>query len=339
MHTHNLRVCVLGEKFDKSDPRPSGSSILVCASGAFINKAHQTCTCKTHVNDWWGHDHDGRRQAWRNRVTTELLTQFCSLSGLLCRKRHLGNDQSLSTSTSSPEERAADPPAVRRRKNKKAILDGTSPPPSLCPLPAVATAASDIGEDIGNDLDDESYPADARIKQKERLKEMKEQGLKPKKRPKVVEEGTDDCGDSLSGLGKHIEIYTADYYIEDLDEDRNVFINIPSKLDPHDQDVDVFSAIACLCYGSNNCVDVLELCGGSGGISKAAFKRGLVSGGNLDLTTQVNLDDKDEQFAINHYLQTCYVLCVILQPNCRSTGPNSYFKLKANYDTWNKHHQ
>ena len=82
MHMHNLRVCVLGEKFDKSDPRPSGSSILVCASGAFISKAHQSCKCGTHVADWWGHDHDGRRQLWRNRVTTELLTQFCRLSGL-----------------------------------------------------------------------------------------------------------------------------------------------------------------------------------------------------------------------------------------------------------------
>ena len=40
-----------------------------------------------------------------------------------------------------------------------------------------------------------AYPTDARIRQKERLKRDKEDGIKPKKRPKIVEEGNDDCGD------------------------------------------------------------------------------------------------------------------------------------------------
>ena len=66
----------------------------------------------------------------------------------------------------------------------------------------------------------------------------------------------------------------------------------------------MFSAIACLCYGYNNAVDLLEICGGTGGISKAAFQHELSSGGNIDLATGCNLDHPEVQKAIMHYLDT-----------------------------------
>ena len=56
------------------------------------------------------------------------------------------------------------------------------------------------------------FPTDARIKQKERLKAMKEQGLKPKKKKIYVEPGDDDCGEDLSGLGKDIQMFMLDVY-------------------------------------------------------------------------------------------------------------------------------
>ena len=56
----------------------------------------------------------------------------------------------------------------------------------------------------------EALPTDARIAQKERLKQMKEMGIKPKKRKQHVEEGTDDCGEDLSGLGDNIILYGCD---------------------------------------------------------------------------------------------------------------------------------
>eukprot|EP00974_Lingulodinium_polyedra_P027259 2630522-Lingulodinium_polyedra.AAC.1 len=68
----------------------------------------------------------------------------------------------------------------------------------------------------------------------------------------------------------------------------------------------VFSAVAPLCYGYNNSVDLLELCEGAGRISQVAFSRGLVSGGNLDLTTNCDLGDKATQRAINHDLDACH---------------------------------
>ena len=40
---------------------------------------------------------------------------------------------------------------------------------------------------------------------------MKEPGINPKKRKQVVEEGTDDCGEDLSGLGPNIIWYGCDW--------------------------------------------------------------------------------------------------------------------------------
>ena len=56
-----------------------------------------------------------------------------------------------------------------------------------------------------------AYPTEARIAQKERLKQMKEKGEKPKKKKKIVEPGNDDCGDDLSGLGKDIVLLSCDW--------------------------------------------------------------------------------------------------------------------------------
>eukprot|EP00959_Pyramimonas_sp_CCMP1952_P153299 3207089-Pyramimonas_sp.AAC.1 len=68
-----------------------------------------------------------------------------------------------------------------------------------------------------------------------------------------------------------------------------------------DTHADIYSIVATLCYGHNNCVDMLELCGGEGGISELAFPRGLSSGGNLDKTTCVDLGDPSAQRAVDHY--------------------------------------
>ena len=59
----------------------------------------------------------------------------------------------------------------------------------------------------------------------------------------------------------------------------------------HDAHTNVFSAVAYLCYGKHNSVDLLELCGGEERISQVAFRRGLVSGGSLDLVTGCDLGD------------------------------------------------
>ena len=91
--------------------------------------------------------------------------------------------------------------------------------------------------------------------------------------------------------------------------------------------------------GYNNTVDLLEICGGTGGIIKAAFRRKLSSGGNIDLTTGCNLDHPEVQKALFHYLDTCYVLVTILEPNCRSVGKFSNINAIKYHDTWRRHHE
>eukprot|EP00959_Pyramimonas_sp_CCMP1952_P370071 7750493-Pyramimonas_sp.AAC.1 len=58
-----------------------------------------------------------------------------------------------------------------------------------------------------------------------------------------------------------------------------------------DTHADIYGIVATLCYGNNNCVDLVELRGGEGGSSELAFSRGLSSGGNLDKTTCVDPGD------------------------------------------------
>ena len=57
----------------------------------------------------------------------------------------------------------------------------------------------------------------------------------------------------------------------------------------------VFAILPTFCYGSNNSVDSLELCGGKGGIAQIAFRRGLSSGGNLDKLTSCDLGNPQVQ--------------------------------------------
>ena len=86
-----------------------------------------------------------------------------------------------------------------------------------------------------------------------------------------------------------------------------------------DNTTSIFAAIPYLCYGKHNKVDLIELCGGEGRISKVVIRRGLESGGNLDLVTGCDLGDPSTQRAVIHYLETCDALVAILEPHCRIT--------------------
>ncbi len=76
-----------------------------------------------------------------------------------------------------------------------------------------------------------------------------------------------------------------------------LFLTIPLSIS--DNVTNVYSAVAHLCYGKYNHVDLLELCGGAGRISQVAFRRGLLSGGNVDLLTGCDLGDPRTQNCAN----------------------------------------
>ena len=104
----------------------------------------------------------------------------------------------------------------------EAIEDDSTSPLPIDPTPTTQTTSPSTT----------ILPTEARLKQKQRLKEMKEQGLKPKKKTKVIEHGDDDCGDDLSGLGKDITLYGLDTIPETIEDnnDEDCFITIPTNI-------------------------------------------------------------------------------------------------------------
>eukprot|EP00959_Pyramimonas_sp_CCMP1952_P429674 8998645-Pyramimonas_sp.AAC.1 len=60
-------------------------------------------------------------------------------------------------------------------------------------------------------------------------------------------------------------------------------------------------------------------------MSQLAFSRGLSSRGTLDKRSFVDFENKHFQDAVMHYLDVCFVIVVVLQPNCTKTGLPSYF--------------
>eukprot|EP00959_Pyramimonas_sp_CCMP1952_P117436 2454864-Pyramimonas_sp.AAC.1 len=82
-----------------------------------------------------------------------------------------------------------------------------------------------------------ALPTDARNKQKEQQKVDKEAGNKPRGIPKLVEDGSDDCGEDLRGLGRGA--YYTDVPLDtDGDDDGETF-ELPAGL-PADAHADVF---------------------------------------------------------------------------------------------------
>ena len=98
------------------------------------------------------------------------------------------------------------------------------------------------------------------MRQKEMVKADEEAGIKPEKIPKRVEEGNDDCGDDLSGLGENIAWVQYDDHREaicesdsDDDDSETLWLDIFGKLlQGTTRTADVFSIIASLCCGKTS---------------------------------------------------------------------------------------
>ena len=101
------------------------------------------------------------------------------------------------------------------------------------------------------------YLLNLAVNKKKKLKAEKEAGIKPRKIPKKVEQGDDDCGEDLKGLGD-VKAYFSDVPLESDSDDEELFLSLPAGT-PADTHADVFSIIPALCYGRNNEVDMLEL--------------------------------------------------------------------------------
>ncbi len=307
-----MRCCHFGDRFSKTSDVPSGS--YICTSTNMSVTQSWPCKCRTsmskHATDWHGRDEPHTQ--WRQHIILKYTKKFI----------HALKYNDNFAMLASQKILKFDAPLV-------------IPDNNVTPLPQCNNSTF-LAKSLNS-----CYPTDARIKQKDRLTKLKDAGLKPKKRNIYTEPGQDDCGDDISGLGCGVHILGYDYvpelFSDDEEETDALFADVPYSI--QDGSTNIYSAVAQLCYGKYNTVDLLELCGGAGRISQVAFTRGLSSGGNIDLTTGCDLSLPETQRAINHYLKECNVLVVVLQPNCRTVGSFAPLNKVINPSAWRRHHQ
>ena len=145
------------------------------------------------------------------------------------------------------------------------------------------------------------FPTEERMRQKERLKKMKEAGVKPKTRQVHVEDHHDDCGSDHSALAPfmHLEV------TEQQQQQQHEMI-LHQALDALDNFEYVH--LSSHCYHADNVqtalnmlapleskVDIVEICGGSARTSQICIRKHLKVGRNFDLVTNVDLKGIDIQ--------------------------------------------
>ena len=303
LHRTRMRLCSGHDKFDKMQTQPSGSYLQVATNRAIRHRWKCQCglSIGQHKLDWYGRHPD--KAAWRRKI-------YKKYSMAVCEQLFKGDGNSSSLIT-VPLPLPPWYPRYPPTQTKSTPLPTTTLPTVLTPpkYPPPPRARYQL-----------STPTEVRTK--DLIRRLKE---------------SSDCGEDLRGLGPEVKTLACDIDVEDMsDDDEPVqYLSVPYV---RTNDHNIFSITSELCYGRNNRVDLIELCGGQGRISTVAFRRGLASGGNLDLVTGCDLGDPKVQEAVNHYLDTCYVLCAVLQPNCRSTGSFSHYNRVHNYNAWHKHH-
>ena len=72
-------------------------------------------------------------------------------------------------------------------------------------------------------------------------------------------------------------------------------------------------------------VDVVEICGGEGGVSRISLRRHLAVGQNFDLRSGIDLTDPKQQQRLIAYIREHKPLFVIMAPPCSSFGSWSHY--------------
>ena len=187
------------------------------------------------------------------------------------------------------------------------------------------------------------FPTEERIRQKDRLKKLKEAGLKPQPRKVVVEEHFDDCGTDLSGLAPFLNVddepkkspndaalYHAVCMMEGFDlmevcehtyhaADMETALNVLSSL------------------GSQ--VDLVEICGGAARTSRISIRRHLKVGKNFDLITHCDLNDPAQQQLVMQYFEEHKPLVAVMSPRCSPFGSHSNLNYSLNPQGWERTYQ
>ena len=200
-----LRFCTIKLRFNIKDPRPSGSYIQMLTN---CNIPHTFATCKCrqdgkmipisdHVLDWFHADTLEHRQ-WRQKAREVMMR--VAFTAVLRHSQHLSPSSIRDLATGDSENFV-----------------------EFCTLfhcgHISRTDSEDDTPEAPQVLPAEVLPTEARIRQKEKLKADKEKGIAPKKKKIPVEDGNDDCGDDISGLGDDVALLAQEMYNTDSEND------------------------------------------------------------------------------------------------------------------------
>ena len=198
-------------------------------------------------------------------------------------------------------------------------------------------------------------PTDYKEKQKQRHKQLKEQGntivIKKKRKPHEIHH--DDCGERLDGLGK--DLLFCDGYTDDDDDDaiHDDFDEATSHLHfsdhwltgsdyhyavRHYDGLMLFNSMCALehywQHMDKRGISVCEIAGGAARCSRILIRHRVKCGRNFDLITGADMTKKTEQDAFMRYRAHSNVQVVIMAPICGPFGGWSYLNRQINYASW-----
>ena len=209
-----MRLCHFKERYDKTSTVPSGAYLQFATNQTNFNTRRWQCPCKLpisdHKLDWY--DRNQANADWRRRMRALCVRDLCNALRIAA--------SIYPTTTTTMVHAIADdmsPPLPTVEPHTAAQADSAQPPPRA-PFAVQQPPLEAKLPTIHPLMKQAAFPTEGRIKQKERLKKLKEQGIEPTKKKKYTEPGNDDCGLDLSGLGSDIYILSCDVQIEDISD-------------------------------------------------------------------------------------------------------------------------
>ena len=197
-----------------------------------------------------------------------------------------------------------------------------------CVSPATRTVRfqDHLDQDLdGNFSQSLAYPTEERNLQKAREKVRKEKGIKPKKKPKIIENHFDDCGADLSGLGIDPE--------EFVEQSTGHLAYSLMSSEVSLSDLDMFLSKVSEVESS---LDIVEICGGTARTSVIAIRKGLVAGDNFDLVCSCDLNSPINQQKVLSYIKEHRPLIVVMAPTCTPFGPMSHLVRRMSPEAWQR---
>lgn len=328
-HKSYHRACHFGLKLDMTQDAPS-KICFVLVSTPMIES--HLCKCKAsqseHKLDWKSEQISiARKPRMRiqHQVAQAVVNRLLDVRSRKANHRvhHVTPDcnQPVHYALNSPRAEPSSNPNIAHDEDAEPQSGAdTSAEPNLC------------------------FPTEERLKQKERLKKMKDAGLKPQTRQVHVEDHHDDCGTDHSALAPFLFLEASDphqqHYERVLYQAFDVMHNfeyIPISNHCHYAD-NIQIALNVLAPLASQ-VDIDEVCGGSARTSTIAFRKHLNVGRNFDLIANVDLNNAVDQQLVMQYFIDHKPLVAIMSPRCSPFGSHSNLNNKINPKGWERTYQ